>query len=50
MEDLILDYLYSLTEKEYNGVDLTEHESKGYVAIANYCHKNNIAIEFGIEL
>jgi len=50
MENLILDYLYSLTQKEYNGIKLTNHESRGYVTIANYCHKNNIAIKFGIEL
>ena len=50
IEDMILDYLYLLTEKEYEGIELTEHESKGYVAIAEYCNKNVIPIEFSIEL
>lgn len=50
MEDMILDYLYSLTEKEHDDKKLTDHESKGYIVIADYCHANEIPIEFGIEL
>lgn len=50
MNEIILDYLYLLTEKQYEGIELTKHEEVAYITIAEFCHKNEIAIEFGIEL
>lgn len=47
--EALLDELHHYTELEYEG-KLTEKQSKRYVEIANFCHKNDIEIPFGIEL
>lgn len=48
--DELLDELYDLTEKEYEGIKLTDDENNRYLFIVNTLKKNNIPIEFGIEI
>jgi hypothetical protein len=49
MNEKLLDELYELTQIEEDR-ELTEKEKARYVEIVDYCRKNYIAIDFGINI
>lgn len=49
-ENWMLDYLFNLTMKEFNGESLTASEEAEYVRIAEFCHSHNLEIPFGISM
>jgi len=48
-KEVLLDELYKLTQIEEER-ELTESETKRYVEIVDYCHQNDIEIDFGINI
>jgi len=47
--ELVLDELYKLTEKEFNGIKLTKDKSKNYVEMVDYLRDNSVEIHFEIK-